>query len=636
MQGQGVDPRQQGNGARGNGLVGVGPSAVETELQSLRDALKAVKEGGFSIRFPVGTYGLVGEIANAFSDVVDLNSSMADEIVRVSKVVTEEGKLNEQASIGPVTGSWATSIESINAHNSGSAQSVAEVARVITAIAQGDLSKKMAVEIDGRPLRGEFLQIGTTVNTMVDQLNTFAGEVTRVAREVGTEGQLGGQAEVPGVAGTRKDLADSVNTMVSNLTAQVRDIANVVTAAANGDLGQKITVEVREEFLQLKDTINGMVDNLDVVIGDVNSVMALVGEGTLTRRIEAESAGEFASMTDGINATIEGLQRLVTELAEAALNIAAVSQNMLSTGQEINATVTQLSSSGEQIAGASRESEAVSQVASDTLARAEDLNQQSEAAGKAGAEGSKALAETVRNTDLMLEGSQESTARMESLSKSSGKIQEIINVIRDIATQTDILAINAAIEAVRAGKQGKGFAVVAEEVKTPSADSKEQARNIADLVQSVQQETQEAVETIKAMGENVGLVKASTEQTAQASESVNSAIESTSRTAREISEAATTQKQGIDTVSQSLDKISGIAGRYIDRCGAIGRGRRAPLGEDAGAYVHRDHPRRSVREPPTDSRALYHRRAGIGGTDARRGFGEEAEERGSKGLKENP
>ncbi|MCZ6679805.1 MAG: HAMP domain-containing protein, partial [Candidatus Poribacteria bacterium] len=162
------------------------------------------------------------------------------------------------------------------------------------AVAEGDLSQKMMVEIEGRPLTGEFLRIGTVVNTMVDQLTVFASEVTRVAREVGTDGTLGGQAEVPGVEGTWKDLTDNVNLMASNLTAQVRDIANVTTAVAQGDLSQKITIEVQGEILELKETINGMVDNLSTILGDINSVMSLVGEGNLTREIEAHASGEFA------------------------------------------------------------------------------------------------------------------------------------------------------------------------------------------------------------------------------------------------------------------------------------------------------------------------------------------------------
>jgi len=213
----------------------------------------------------------------------------------------------------------------------------------------------------------------------------------------------------------------------------------------------------------------------------------------------------------------------------------------------------------QQIAEASRESEGVGKTASNTLARSEGMNQLAEVANKAAREGGKAMEGTIKNTDLMLQGSQESVASIDSLSKSSEQIQAIVDVIRDIATQTNILAINAAIEAVRAGKQGKGFAVVAEEVKTLSAESKDQAKKISTLVQSVLKETQDTVTTIKTMAENVTLGKRSIEETSKAFSDINRSIESTSKTAKDISEAAGEQKGSIDAISQSLDKISGIA-----------------------------------------------------------------------------
>src|SRR3712207_3110126 len=177
--------------------------------------------------------------------------------------------MHERASVGPARGAWAVGMTSVNQLISDLVAPTNEVARVITAVARGDLSQKMFLEIEGRPVRGEFLRIGTTVNSMVDQLNSFAAEVTRVAKEVGTEGKLGGQADVKGVAGTWKDLTDSVNSMAGNLTAQVRNIADVTTAVANGDLSKKITVDVKGEILELKNTINTMVDQLSSFASEV-------------------------------------------------------------------------------------------------------------------------------------------------------------------------------------------------------------------------------------------------------------------------------------------------------------------------------------------------------------------------------
>ncbi len=650
----GIEARESGAGRGGTKMYH--PALMSRLLKSM----KAARDGDFTVRLTVED-GL-GEIAEVFNELVTMNQNLSNEIIRVNRIVGDEGRLTERASLGAAAGSWKNMVDSFNMLINALVQPTTEVGRVITAVAEGNLSKKMMMEIEGRPLKGEFARIGSIVNTMVDQLGSFASEVTRVAKEVGTEGKLGGQAEVKGVGGTWKDLTDNVNAMASNLTnqvrniadvttavangdlsrkitaeakgeilqlkdtinkmvdqlgafasevtrvarevgtegklggqaevkgvtgtwkdltdnvnamarsltSQVRDIAKVTTAVANGDLSQKITVEAMGEILELKDTINGMVDNLNTIIGEINDVMALVGEGNLIKLIEVEASGEFASMVDGINGTIDSLRGIVVELREAGVNIGSVSQNMLNAGQEMNSMVTQLSGSVEQIAegakaqasqigAASKESEGVGKTASNTLGQAEGMNEATTVASKAAGEGSKAMEDTIKNTELMLTGSKESVQRIESLSKSSEQIQEIVEVIRDIATQTNILAINAAIEAVRAGKLGKGFAVVAEEVKTLSADSKSQAKKISTLVQSVLKETEETSTTIKTMAGNVETGKRSIEQTSRAFTDINRSIETTSTTAKGISVAAADQKKSIDSISESLDKISGIA-----------------------------------------------------------------------------
>ena len=209
------------------------------------EGLLALKKGNFSFRLPHHLTGLDGKLADTLNDVIEINGRMADELERLSRVVGREGRLSERASLGDVGGLWQRSVSFVNTLIDDLVQPVSETARVIGAVAKGDLSQTMALEIDGRPLQGEFLRTAKTVNTMVDQLGSFASEVTRVAREVGTEGKLGGQAEVKGVAGTWKDLTDSVNSMAGNLTGQVRNIAEVTTAVANGDLSKKITVDVQ-------------------------------------------------------------------------------------------------------------------------------------------------------------------------------------------------------------------------------------------------------------------------------------------------------------------------------------------------------------------------------------------------------
>ncbi|HWQ32403.1 MAG TPA: HAMP domain-containing protein, partial [Blastocatellia bacterium] len=239
-------------------------TATSTALDSkqLLKTLTALKKGDFSVRLPNDWTGIAGKIADTLNEVIDMNDRLARELERVSRVVGKEGRITQRAALPTADGSWASLIESVNTLIDDMARPTTEMARVIGAVANGDLSQTMALEVDGRPLKGEFLRSVKLVNAMVGQLGSFASEVTRVAREVGTEGKLGGEAKVKGVAGTWKDLTDSVNSMAGNLTAQVRNIAEVTTAVARGDLSKKITVDVRGEILELKNTINTMVDQL--------------------------------------------------------------------------------------------------------------------------------------------------------------------------------------------------------------------------------------------------------------------------------------------------------------------------------------------------------------------------------------
>jgi HAMP domain-containing protein len=251
------------------------PDTITATTQSLDSrqllaALRKFRKGDFSVRLPLEMTGIDGEIATTFNDVVELNELMQQEFERLSAVVGKEGEIGQRGKVAGATGGWASCIDAINTLIGDMVQPTVEVARVIGAVARGDLSQTMMLGIDGRPLRGEFLRIGKIVNTMVDQLSSFASEVTRVAREVGTEGKLGGQAKVKGVAGTWKDLTDNVNAMAANLTTQVRNIAEVTTAVAKGDLSKKITVDVKGEILELKDTINTMVDQLNSFASEVS------------------------------------------------------------------------------------------------------------------------------------------------------------------------------------------------------------------------------------------------------------------------------------------------------------------------------------------------------------------------------
>src|SRR5438105_2086368 len=293
-------------------------------LNELLRALTAARDGDFSVRLPVKRGTVMGEISAAYNRVAEMNARMAKEFVRVARVIGREGRMTERLSLAGTAGAWATGRDSINSLIDDLVRPTTEVARVIEAVAEGDLSQKMALKIEGQPVKGEFLRIGTAVNSMVDQLSSFADEVTRVAREVGTEGKLGGQAKVPGVAGTWKDLTDNVNFMARNLTDQVRNIADVTTSVARGDLSRKITVDVKGEILELKDTINTMVDQLSAFSSEVTRVAREVGtEGKLGgQAVVPGVGGTWKDLTDNVNLLAANLTTQVRNIAEVTTAVA--------------------------------------------------------------------------------------------------------------------------------------------------------------------------------------------------------------------------------------------------------------------------------------------------------------------------
>ena len=338
-----------------------------TELGALLTALTALKKGRRGVRLPLDWTGVAGKVADAFNEVVELNEQMAGELGRLSRVVGKEGKLGQRVSLGKVDGFWEESVESVNELIEDLVHPTSETARVIGAVAQGDLSQTMALEVSDRPLQGEFLLTARTINRMVDQLSSFASEVTRVAREVGTEGKLGGQAQVKGVAGTWKDLTDNVNFMASNLTGQVRNIADVTKAVAAGDLSRKITVDVKGEVLELKDTINTMVDQLRSFASEVTRVAREVGtEGKLGGQARVEGmSGTWKDLTDSVNSMAGNLTAQVRNIAAVTTAVANgdlsrkitvdVKGEILELKNTVNTMVDQLSSFAAEVTRVARE-----------------------------------------------------------------------------------------------------------------------------------------------------------------------------------------------------------------------------------------------------------------------------------------
>nr|WP_291154833.1 HAMP domain-containing protein [Hyphomicrobium sp.] len=294
-------------------------SNLTTQVRNIAEVATAIAGGDLSKKIAVDVRGEVLELKETINTMVDQLNAFAGEVTRVAREVGTEGKLGGQAVVRGVAGTWKDLTDSVNSMASNLTGQVRNIAEVATAVALGDLSKKITVNVSG-----EILQLAETINTMVDQLNAFAAEVTRVAREVGTEGKLGGQAQVPGVAGTWKDLTDSVNSMASNLTNQVRNIADVATAIANGDLSRKITVDVRGEILQLKETLNTMVDQLNRFAGEVTRVAREVGtEGRLGGQANVPGvAGTWKDLTDNVNLLAANLTTQVRNIADVTTAVA--------------------------------------------------------------------------------------------------------------------------------------------------------------------------------------------------------------------------------------------------------------------------------------------------------------------------
>jgi HAMP domain-containing protein/CheY-like chemotaxis protein/signal transduction histidine kinase len=331
------------------------------------NTLLKVRNGDFSVRMPADRVGVKGKIYDTLNEIIELNEKMVVEFEKVGNGIGKQGKLNQRVEVDGARGSWGQCVDSVNNLISDLVHPTIEIAHVITSVANGNLSQQMPLDIEGHPLQGEFLRIAKEVNGMVKQLNLFSMEVTRVALEVGTAGKLGGQAKVKGVAGVWKDLTDSVNQMASNLTGQVRNIADVTTAVAKGDLSKKITVDVKGEILELKNTINTMVDQLNSFASEVTRVAREVGtEGKLGGQAQVKGVGgTWKDLTDSVNQMASNLTGQVRNIAEVTTAVAKgdlskkitvdVRGEILELKKTINTMVDQLNSFGSEVTRVARE-----------------------------------------------------------------------------------------------------------------------------------------------------------------------------------------------------------------------------------------------------------------------------------------
>ena len=479
----------------------------EREMATLLAALMQLRRGDGSVRLPLHWDGLSGKVADVFNDLVEQNAAMAAELGRLRQVVGKEGKLKQRAVLPEMRGFWGASVDSINALIDDLVHPTSEVARVIGAVAQGDLSKSMALEVEGRELEGEFLRTAKTINKMVEQLSNFSAEVTRVAREVGTEGKLGGQAKVKGVAGTWKDLTDSVNSMAGNLTDQVRNIADVTTAVAKGDLSKKIDVDVKGEFLTLKNTINTMVDQLRSFASEVTRVAREVGtEGSLGGQARVEGvSGTWKDLTDSVNSMAGNLTSQVRNIADVTKAVAAgdlskkitvdVKGEILELKNTVNTMVDQLRSFAAEVTRVARE-----------VGTEGKLGGQADVQGVAGTW--KDLTESVNfmagNLTSQVRNIAEVTTAVAAgdLSKKitvdvKGEISELKNTINTMVDQLRSFAAEVTRVALEVGTEGRlgGQADVqgvagtwkdlTESVNSMASNLTSQVRNIADVTKAV-------------------------------------------------------------------------------------------------------------------------------------------------------
>ena len=543
-------------------------SNLTAQVRNIAEVTIAVANGDLSKKITVDVRGEILQLKEAINTMVDQLRSFASEVTRVAREVGTEGKLGGQAIVPGVAGTWKDLTDSVNAMCGNLTAQVRNIAQVTTAVARGDLSRKITVDVSG-----EILELKETINTMVDQLNAFAGEVTRVAREVGTEGRLGGQAQVPGVAGTWKDLTDNVNSMASNLTAQVRNIAEVSTAIASGDLSKKITVNVSGEILELKETINTMVDQLNAFASEVTRVAREVGtDGRLGGQANVLGvAGTWKDLTDSVNSMAGNLTAQVRNIAEVSTAIANgdlskkitvdVKGEILQLKETINTTVDQLNAFASEVTRVARE-----------VGTEGKLGGQAQLKGVAGTW--KDLTDSVNSMASNLTGQVRNIAEVATavargdLSKKitvnvSGEILELKNTINTMVDQLNGFASEVTRVAREVGTEGRlgGQAQVpgvagtwkdlTDSVNFMAGNLTDQVRNIAEVATAIANGDLSRKITVDVRGEIL-----------QLKETLNTMVDQLNRFASEVTRVA--REVGAEGKLGGQANVPGVAGTWKD------------------------------------------------------------------------
>ncbi|HEX3917141.1 MAG TPA: HAMP domain-containing protein [Caulobacteraceae bacterium] len=543
-------------------------SNLTAQVRNIAEVTIAVANGDLSKKITVDVRGEILQLKEAINTMVDQLRSFASEVTRVAREVGTEGKLGGQAIVPGVAGTWKDLTDSVNAMCGNLTAQVRNIAQVTTAVARGDLSRKITVDVSG-----EILELKETMNTMVDQLNAFAGEVTRVAREVGTEGRLGGQAQVPGVAGTWKDLTDNVNSMASNLTAQVRNIAEVSTAIASGDLSKKITVNVSGEILELKETINTMVDQLNAFASEVTRVAREVGtEGRLGGQANVLGvAGTWKDLTDSVNSMAGNLTAQVRNIAEVSTAIANgdlskkiivdVKGEILQLKETINTTVDQLNAFASEVTRVARE-----------VGTEGKLGGQAQLKGVAGTW--KDLTDSVNSMASNLTGQVRNIAEVATavargdLSKKitvnvSGEILELKNTMNTMVDQLNAFASEVTRVAREVGTEGRlggqaqapgvsgTWKDLTDSVNIMAGNLTDQVRNIAEVATAIANGDLSRKITVDVRGEIL-----------QLKETLNTMVDQLNRFASEVTRVA--REVGAEGKLGGQANVPGVAGTWKD------------------------------------------------------------------------
>ncbi|HEX3827519.1 MAG TPA: HAMP domain-containing protein [Sporichthyaceae bacterium] len=546
--------------------------AIQQDVTDLLHILDSLCSGRFSVRLEPRD-GPLASVVDRVNHLAALNERRTRELVRASRVIGREGRMTERLDEVAADGDWGVGAEAVNSLIDDLVRPTTEVARVIAAVAEGDLSQHMAMEIAGQPVKGEFLRIGQTVNTMVDQLSSFADEVTRVAREVGTEGKLGGQAQVRGVSGVWRDLTESVNSMAGNLTSQVRNIAQVTTAVAQGDLSQKITVDAQGEILELKSTVNTMVDQLSSFADEVTRVAREVGtDGRLGGQAQVKGvSGTWRDLTDSVNSMAANLTDQVRNIAQVATAVARgdLSQKITvdakgevaALAQTLNTMVDQLSSFAAEVTRVARE-----------VGTEGKLGGQADVAGVAGtwkdltdSVNSMAgnLTSQVRNIALIVTAVARGDLSQKITVDAAGEVAALADTINSLTDTLRLFAEQVTTVAREVGTEGKlgGQAVVpgvagtwkdlTESVNGMAANLTAQVRNIAAVTTAVAQGDLSQKVSVDVKGETLELKS-----------TINTMVDQLSSFADEVTRVA--REVGTEGRLGGQAQVRGVSGTWRD------------------------------------------------------------------------